>query len=93
MQMANQGFRRAAAVAVALLGLASGASATENGGSVWPLGAESYATAAGVPRAGETMFLEYTCFVSANELVDGHGQKIPANFSVRALRGCRGAIA
>ena len=85
MQMANQVVRRAAAVAAALLGLACGASATENGGSVWPLGAESYATAAGVPRAGETMLLEYTCFVNANELVDGHGRKIPMNFSVNAF--------
>jgi hypothetical protein len=84
MQKANN-FRRVAAVAVALLGLASGASATENGGSVWPLGAESYATAAGVPRAGETMFLEYTCFVNANQLVDGHGRTLPTNFSVKAF--------
>ena len=28
---------------------------------------------------------EYTCFVSANELVDGHGRKIPMNFSVNAF--------
>jgi hypothetical protein len=54
------------------------ARATENGGSVWPVGAESYATAAGVPHAGETMFYEYTCFYEANELVDGKGQSNPA---------------
>lgn len=54
------------------------ARATENGGSVWPVGAESYATAAGVPHAGETMLYEYTCFYEANELVDGKGQSDPA---------------
>jgi hypothetical protein len=45
------------------------AGATENGGSVWPVGAESYATAAGVPHTDQTMFYEYTCFYEANELV------------------------
>ena len=60
---------------VALIAAAGVAGATENGGSVWPVGAESYATAAGVPHAGETMLYEYTCFYEANELDDGTGHK------------------
>ncbi len=85
MPTAHKNFLHFAAVAAALLSLASAASATENGGSIWPLGAESYATAAGVPSPGHTMLREYTLFLNANELVDGHGQKIPTNFSVRAF--------
>jgi len=62
------------------------AGATENGGSVWPVGAESYATAAGVPHAGQTMFYEYTCVYEANELVDGkgHDSGVPL-FKVRVV--------
>ena len=60
-----------------LLATAGAARATENGGSVWPVGAESYATAAGVPHSGETMLYEYTCFYEANELDDGKGQSNP----------------
>lgn len=58
---------------MAALAASAAARATENGGSVWPVGAESYATAAGVPHAGQTMLYEYTCFYEANELVDGTG--------------------
>jgi hypothetical protein len=49
------------------------AGATERGGSVWPVGAESYATAAGVPHTGQTLFYQYNCFYVANELDDAHG--------------------
>jgi hypothetical protein len=50
------------------------ARATEKGGSVWPVGAESYATAAGVPHAGQTFFYEYSLFYWSHELTDGKGQ-------------------
>ena len=62
------------------------AGATEKGGSVWPVGAESYATAAGVPHRGQTLFYQYNCFYVANELVDakGHDSGVP-DFKVRVV--------
>lgn len=62
------------------------AGATEKGGSVWPVGAESYATAAGVPQRGQTLFYEYTCIYEANELDDakGHNSGVP-DFKVRVV--------
>jgi hypothetical protein len=69
-----------------LLAIACGtSSATENGGSVWPVGAESYATAAGVPHAGETMFYEYTAFYFANAFVDGKGSSEVPEFKLRVF--------
>jgi len=71
------------ALTVAAWGIAG---ATEKGGSVWPVGAESYATAAGVPHAGQTLFYEYSCFYEANELDDAHGHNsgVPG-FKVRVF--------
>lgn len=64
------------------------ASATENGGSVWPVGAESYASAAGVPRTGQTMFYQYDLFYVANKLDDAKGRSsgLP-DFRVRVVAG------
>lgn len=78
--------RRLLFLAVLLASACGVAAATENGGSVWPVGAESYATAAGVPHAGETMFYEYTCFYFANELDDakGHNSGVP-DFKLRVF--------
>ena len=59
---------------VTLLYLCSAANATEDGAAIWPVGAESYATAAAVPHARKWMFYEYTCFYSANELDDAKGR-------------------
>lgn len=71
-----------AAVVAMALGVAS---ATENGGSVWPVGAESYATAAGVPHKGETMFYEYTCVYTANAIDDGKGRNLDPDFKLRVF--------
>lgn len=85
-QIANRPFYRFLLLAVGLVCLISVASATENGGSVWPIGAESFATAAGVPHSGQTMVYEYTAFYEANELDDAKGHKngIP-DFKLRAF--------
>jgi hypothetical protein len=62
---------------VSLVCLVSVASATENGASIWPVGAESIAMASAVPHAGQTRVYEYTCFYEANELDDAHGKALP----------------
>jgi hypothetical protein len=69
------------------------ARATEKGGSVWPVGAESYATAAGVPQAGETMFYQYNIFYWSSELADGKGHNagVP-DFNLRVF-GAAGKLA
>jgi hypothetical protein len=77
--------RRLLFLAVLLASACGVAGATENGGSVWPVGAESYATAAGVPHAGETMFYEYTCFYFANEFDDGKGHSEVPEFKLRVF--------
>lgn len=86
MQIANRTFHRFLLLIVSLTCLVTITSATENGASVWPVGAESYATAAGVPHAGETMVYEYTCFYVANEIDDAKGHKAPIpDFKVRVF--------
>jgi hypothetical protein len=71
---------------LAVFCLCSAAGATEHGGAIWPVGAESYATAAAVPKPHKWMLYEYTCFYSANELDDAKGQPngIP-DFKLRVL--------
>lgn len=66
--------RRFFCIALAVCCLSSAARATENGGAIWPVGAETYATAAAVPRAHHWMFYEYTCFYFANALDDAKGR-------------------
>lgn len=79
----NQPRGRVAVAAVSLL-LALPAFATEKGGSVWPVGAESVAMANAVPRAGQTWFYWYTTYYFANELDDSHGSKEPIpDFNLR----------
>jgi hypothetical protein len=75
-----------AMVLLLLIATAGIARATENGGSVWPVGAESYATAAGVPHRGQTMFYEYSLLYWSNEITDGkgHNSGVP-DFKLRAF--------
>lgn len=86
MHISSRIFHRFVLIIVGVICLVSVASATENGASVWPVGAESFATAAGVPHAGQTMVYEYTCFYEANELDDAKGNKSPIpDFKVRVF--------
>jgi len=60
------------------------ASATENGGSVYPVGVETVMT--GVqPRPGQTVLYEYTCFYMANEFDDSRGKSAIAEFKLRVF--------
>src|SRR5258708_29904064 len=78
--------RGATALTAILLLFGFEASATENGGSVWPAGAESVAMASAVPRAGQTWFYWYTTFYFANELDDSHGTAVSiSDFKLRVF--------
>jgi len=69
-----------------IAGLALPALATENGASVWPVGAEGFATAAGVPQAGRTtMYYNYTLFYLANRMNDAQGKSAVLDFRLRVL--------
>ena len=71
---------RATLIGIALLG--SVASATENGGSSYPMGAESYLTGAMPPPGLYTLaFLNH---YNADELKDDAGNTVPVSFRVRA---------
>jgi len=65
--------------------LARPALATENGASVWPVGAEGFATAAGVPETGKTMYFDYTCFYYANRMNDAQGKSAVPDFRLRVI--------
>jgi len=65
--------------------LARPALATENGASVWPVGAEGFATAAGVPEAGKTMYYNYTCIYLANRMNDAQGKSATPQFHLRVF--------
>jgi len=68
-----------------MAGLARPALATANGASVWPVGAEGFATAAGVPQAGKTMYYNYTLFYLANRMNDAQGKSAVPDFRLRVL--------
>ena len=69
------------AVVVAMI---TSASATENGGSVYPAGVETIMT--GVqPRPGETRIYEYTLFYAANAFVDSNGKSSIPEFKLRVF--------
>lgn len=85
MQIPHRTIHRFLLLVVSLLCLIAAASATENGASVWPVGAESFGTAAGVPHTGQTMVYEYTCFYAANQLDDAKGNKLPVDFHLRVF--------
>jgi len=60
------------------------ADATENGGSVYPVGVETVMT--GVqPRPGETRLYEYTCFYMANEFDNSKGKSAVPEFKLRVF--------
>jgi hypothetical protein len=72
-------FRRvAASLSLALL-VTGAACASDGGGSVYPLGAETILPGR-MPGAGQTMFVEFTYSYSANELVGSHGQALLPGF-------------
>ncbi len=86
MQITNRTHYRFLLIIIGLVVLCAAASATENGASVWPVGAESIAIAAGVPHSGQTYVYEYTMFYEANQLDDAKGKKMPIpDFKVRAF--------
>ena len=69
---------------VAAVAMLSSASATENGGSVYPVGVETVMT--GVqPRPGQTVLYEYTCFYMANEFDDSKGKSAIPEFKLRVF--------
>lgn len=68
----------------AVAAMLSFASATENGGSVYPVGVETVLT--GVqPRAGQTVLYEYTVFYMANEFDDSKGKSVIPEFKLRVF--------
>ncbi len=91
-QAAMADWRRAfgrAAAPLALALLATGAAcASDGGGSVYPLGAETIMPGR-MPGSGQTMLVEFTYFYSANELAGAHGQALLPGFhlKVRAVAG------
>jgi len=68
-------------VVVAML---TAASATENGGSVYPAGVETVMTGM-QPRSGQTVIYEYTCFYAANEFADAKGKSSFPEFKLRVF--------
>ena len=85
MQITNRAHYRFLLIIIGLVVLCTAASATENGASVWPVGAESVAIAAGVPHSGQTYVYEYTLFYEANQLDDAKGKMALPDFKVRAF--------
>jgi hypothetical protein len=61
------------------LALSGSLTATENGGSVYPVGAETVAPGL-TPGAGQTELYEFTAFYQANKLMDSHGRNILPGF-------------
>lgn len=65
-------------------GMLGSTHATENGGSVYPVGVETVLT--GVqPRPGQTVLYEYTCFYAANEFDDSKGKSTIPNFRLKVF--------
>ncbi|MGA7560654.1 MAG: transporter [Terriglobales bacterium] len=69
---------------VAVAALLHLASATENGGSVYPVGVETVLTGL-QPRPGQTTLYEYTCFYMANEFDDSKGKSAIPEFKLRVF--------
>jgi hypothetical protein len=86
MRIANRILHHFLMLIVGVVCLVSMAGATENGGSLYPVGADSIAIAAAVPHKGQTLVYEYTCFYEANEIDDakGHKTSIP-DFKLRVF--------
>ena len=60
------------------------ASATENGGSVYPAGVETVMTGM-QPHPGQTAIYEYTCFYAANRFADAKGKSSFPEFKLRVF--------
>jgi len=58
------------------------ANATENGISIYPVGAETVLPGV-MPPAGKTLFAEFDDFYQANGLMDGNGRSVVPGFHVR----------
>ncbi|MDW3681065.1 transporter [Cupriavidus sp. CV2] len=73
---------RRGVLAATLAAAAGGATATENGGSIYPMGAENYMTGALPPPGlyGMVFLNRY----EADSLRDNNGNRVPLDFSVRA---------
>lgn len=70
--------------AVVVAALLTVASATENGGSVYPVGVETVLT--GIqPHPGQTVLYEYTVFYTANEFDDSRGKSAIPEFKLRVF--------
>jgi len=69
---------------VALAALLGIASATENGGSVYPVGVETVLTGL-QPGPRETAIYEYTCLYAANEFDDAKGRSAIPEFKLRVF--------
>ena len=85
MRMTPSAVLRYLALICMIACLARPALATENGASVWPVGAEGFATAAGVPEAGKTMYYNYTCIYLANRMNDAQGRSAVPQFQLRVF--------
>ncbi len=82
--MLNIRIVRASGCLLLLVALFSRANATENGGSVYPVGVETVMT--GVqPRPGETRLYEYTVFYAANEFDGAKGKSAIPDFKLRVF--------
>lgn len=60
------------------------ANASENGGSVYPVGVETVMPGM-MPPPHATMLYEFTASVNANEVLDGNGKAIPTEFKLRVF--------
>ena len=77
-------FFRIAVCLLAAIFLPAFLHANENGGSVYPIGAETVMPAM-IPPAHQTMFVEFTLFYEANRLNNATGQSAAPEFKVRVL--------
>jgi hypothetical protein len=75
---------RIAAFLLAAILLPAMLHANENGGSVYPIGAETVLPAM-IPPAHQTTFIEFTLFYEANRLNNSAGQSAAPEFKVRVF--------
>jgi len=75
---------RALAFFFATIALTSVVNATENGGSVYPIGVETVLPGM-TPPPGGTMFYEFTVYLTANQVNGQNGNAVPTEFKLRFL--------
>jgi hypothetical protein len=82
--MFTSGMWRVGCRVAAVVAMLSFVSATENGGSVYPVGVETVMT--GVqPPPGKTALYEYTCFYISNEFDDARGRSAVPGFRLKVF--------